>query len=75
MINIPTEVLDAACAAYYRSTGSAPNRAGLRSALHTVNQLSDQDRELVRCAISLCKFENYDAEAEALSRLLGLSGE
>jgi hypothetical protein len=37
MVNITPEQLDAACAAYARSTGSYPNRAGLRSALHTID--------------------------------------
>lgn len=35
MKTITPAQLDAACAAYARSTGIYPNRAGLRAALHT----------------------------------------
>lgn len=37
MKTITPAQLDAACAAYARSTGSYPNRAGLRAALHTID--------------------------------------
>lgn len=44
MVNITTEQLDAACAAYARSTGTYPNRAGLRAALHTVDVAAKVER-------------------------------
>lgn len=39
MVNITKKQMDDATAAYYRATGTAPNRAGLRAALHTVKAL------------------------------------
>lgn len=35
---VPKRLLDDACAAYVRATGTSPNRAGLRAALHQVGQ-------------------------------------
>lgn len=58
MRKITTKQLDAAAAAYARSTGTSVNRAGLRAAIHTL--------DLQECITLDKEFEidaHYDAES------------
>lgn len=43
MLKVTEDLMGQAAAAYYRSTGTAPNRAGLRAALHQVDTSEARD--------------------------------
>ncbi len=72
MVRITEAQLDTAAAAYYRSTGTSVNRAGLRAAIHTINQLTDEETKLLNEALYFVSkyFEDDGDKAAKLIRSL-----
>lgn len=73
MVNITTEQMDAACAAYARAIGYYPNRAGVRAALHTVETPSlalDERALLDRLAEGLSGRRGEEGAASIVLRRL-----
>ncbi len=73
MLKVTTADLDAACSAYARATGDYPRREGIRVALHSLRQLTGEQRMAIAASCDVLRAKGFAHGADTILCALGMA--
>ncbi len=73
MLKVNKKDIDAACAAYANATGDYPRREGIRVALHSYRQLTDEQRLSISASCDVLAARGFGHGATLILQALGLT--